>query len=165
VDVSQGSKVITLPPTSQRPGRVITIKDSGSCSLTNTIAIQSDPSDSFESGSTTYLLNVSMSYVTIIADADNYIWRFITESIVNIPVLQELFCADLSTITFNTSSISSYTINTINISSVTASISTLYANNALVSSIYTNRISSALINSEGISSINMNTSNLSASNV
>ena len=53
VDVPFGPKTVQLPLTTLRSGRVITIKDSGSCSSTRTITIQCAAGDTFETGGTT----------------------------------------------------------------------------------------------------------------
>jgi len=80
VDVSLGPKTILLPPVSDRPGRVVTIKDSGSASLINTITIQTSGTDTFENSSTTHVLEIPYSFMTFISDGSSSQWKLMGSS-------------------------------------------------------------------------------------
>jgi hypothetical protein len=75
VDVSLGSKVVTLPLISQVPGRIITLKDNGSASLTNIATIVPGVGHTFESGNASYLFNTPFAYITLIGNSTNLTWR------------------------------------------------------------------------------------------
>jgi hypothetical protein len=176
VDVSLGPKVIVLPPASQRPGRVLTIKDAGFCSVANTITIQTYGGDSFESGSIDFVMNIPQSFLTVIADADNLVWRFLATSIVKLsPLLDEFFVNNLSTVTLRASTISTYSMTAETISSTTGSFISLINSNLLTSSIVTNSISTdtlfvnslqaSTLSSFNLATSNINTSTLNAANI
>jgi hypothetical protein len=83
VDVSEGSKMVNLPSISQLPGRIVTVKDNGSASSTNTVTLVPTAGNTFESGDASYLLNAPFAYVTFIGDSSTLKWRVVGKSYVN----------------------------------------------------------------------------------
>jgi hypothetical protein len=67
VDTTLGPKTIQLPQIAARPGRVITIKDTGSASAINTITIQPNPSDTVEIAPLT--IQTPLGFYTLIANS------------------------------------------------------------------------------------------------
>lgn len=74
VNVSSGPTTTTLPLINDVPGRIITIKDSGSASVSNTITIVPTAGNTFEIG-TSYILNTPLAYATFIGNATTLKWR------------------------------------------------------------------------------------------
>ena len=82
VNVSAGSTTTTLPLISSVPGGMITIKDSGSASASNTITILTTAGNTFETG--TYIINTPLGYITFLGIDTR--WRVIGTSYPNVPV-------------------------------------------------------------------------------
>ena len=72
---ASGPITTTLPLISSVPGRIITIKDSGSASATNTITIVTTAGNTFETGVASYVLNTPLAYATFIGNATTLTWR------------------------------------------------------------------------------------------
>ena len=82
VNVSSGSTTTTLPLISSVPGGIITIKDSGSASVSNTITIVPTSGNTFQIG--TYVINTPLGYITFLGFGTS--WRVIATSYPNIPI-------------------------------------------------------------------------------
>jgi len=111
VDVSSGSKVIRLPPASERPGRIITIKDTGSCGKFGTndpsISILCSSGDTFETLQPFYLIGFSFGFINIVADTSIPGWRILSKSQITLPYeFEEIDTIILSAGQGNISSIS-----------------------------------------------------------
>ena len=82
VNVSSGSTTTTLPLISSVPGAMITIKDSGSASASNTITIVPTAGNTFEIG--TYVINSPLGYITFLGIGTR--WRVIASTYPNVPL-------------------------------------------------------------------------------
>ncbi len=72
------AKTIQLPLASQKPGRVLTIKDRTGGAALYPITIQTQGSDSFEDGTTSYVINTAYGSVQFIARATKWLRMIIT---------------------------------------------------------------------------------------
>lgn len=77
VNTTSTAKSVDLPLTSQRQGRVITIKDGYGFANTNPITINATGGNTFENGSTTYTINKSFGSVTVVAKGS--VWAITSE--------------------------------------------------------------------------------------
>jgi hypothetical protein len=179
VDVSLGPKIIQLPYASERPGRVLTIKDSGYCTTQKSITILcSGPVDTFETGGSTYSITSANGYVTLVSDTSLSGWRIIANSSAS-AVGANLYVVNLSSVNANLSTISTNNIDAGNISAnqVTIqhaylqyanienlSVNVLFANivsTAITQDITTVTVDNALISSATISSLTAYSTNIS----
>ena len=169
VDVSSGSKTIRLPRISDRPGRIITIKDTGFASILKFIRIETDSSpDTFEKGFTTFFIDTPFTFVSFIADSSTYIWRILATSIIQLPPqiqainISYIFSQDISSYTLNVSSISSCAIVTNTLSSAYTYANSAYIENLSTNSLIVNDISTLTLNASSISSSEIVTNTLSS---
>ena len=160
VDVSIASKTIILPRISDRPGRIITVKDSGFASNTNFIRIQvaSLSGDTFEKGIVNFFIDTPFTFVSFIADSSSYIWRIVGSSIIQLPPqiqtldINYLTADEISSFLINVSSISSAVIVSDRISSAYTYANTAYIENLSTNNLLVNNISSLTLNVSSISS-------------
>ena len=127
VDVSSGPKTIQLPYASQRPGRVLTIKDSGFCNINKSITILCAGSgfsgDKFETGGSTYSIAFVNGYITVVSDPSMPGWRIIAKSEIDLPPeFNDVITVNISSMNANLSTISTNNINTRNISAAIATV-------------------------------------------
>ena len=170
VDVSIASKTIILPRISDRPGRIITVKDSGFASNTNFIRIQvaSLSGDTFEKGIVNFFIDTPFTFVSFIADSSSYIWRIVGSSIIQLPPqiqtldINYLTADEISSFLINVSSISSAVIVSDRISSAYTYANTAYIENLSTNNLLVNNISSLTLNVSSISSSAIVTNTLSS---
>jgi sugar lactone lactonase YvrE len=127
VDVSSGPKTIQLPYASERPGRVLTIKDSGFCSANKAITILCAGSgfsgDKLDRTSSSYSLIFPNGYIIIISDPSMPGWRIVGKSEINLPPqFNDVVTVNLSSMNANLSTISTNNIHTKNISAAIATV-------------------------------------------
>ena len=111
VDTSTTSKIIQLPLTGERQGRVITIKDRTGQANKNPIIIQTTGQETFQDSSTSYKLSNSFDSVTFIASSGK--WLLFSNSSESSSTIQ-----GLGTLGF----ISSGTVNIISTAQLTSTI-------------------------------------------
>ena len=143
VDVSLGPKIIQLPYASERPGRVLTIKDTGFCNINKSITIVCAGSgfsgDKFETGTSTYNLIFVNGYITVISDPSLPGWRIVAKSEINLPPqFEDVVTGTVSSINANLSTISTNNINTNNISATQITAQRAFFTNANIENLSVN---------------------------
>ena len=73
VNTTSTAKSVDLPLTSQRQGRVITIKDAYGFANTNPITVNTTGGNTFEDGTTSYVINKQFASVTFVAKGTQWI--------------------------------------------------------------------------------------------
>ena len=73
IDTSLVSKIVDLPLSSDRIGRIVTIKDRSGNADVNSVTINTQGGDTFQNGSTTYLLREAFGSVSFISRSGQWI--------------------------------------------------------------------------------------------
>lgn len=129
------SGAMTMPLTSEIPGRVITIKDIYGTSLKSTITIQAQVPDVFENGTRSLVINNAFGTTTLYAGSG--VWNVLTGTVLNSAAINSLY------------------VSTINVSSYTLAAS---ANSFVLQNNGTNLLE---VNQGGINTSSVTTSSLS----
>ena len=84
-NASSGPTTITLSAITA--SGIVTVKDSGSASGTNTVTIVATAGNTFESGLTSYVLNTASAYMTFVGNASTLKWRVLGSTYADVPVV------------------------------------------------------------------------------
>jgi len=84
-NASSGPTTITLSAITV--SGIVTVKDSGSASGTNTVTIQAAAGNTFESGLTSYTLTTASAYISFVGNASTLKWRVLGSTYADTPVV------------------------------------------------------------------------------
>jgi hypothetical protein len=192
VDTSAGPKRVFLPLTTDRPGRVLTIKDSVGLANINNIILQPSAGELIESAAATVI--DSLGWVTIVADPSIYTWRIMNKcptTVFDIFTVNTMLASNAGissiqassitttrlvseTATANYGQFSSISAGTLYVTVVSTAVNVeigdIKANRAFLSSIGTNGLSTCCITASNleiqqIQASNLNTSSLTVTNL
>jgi len=108
---ASGPITVTIPLISSVPGRIYTVKDSGSASATNTVTIVATAGNTFESGVGSYVLNTPSSYISFIGNATTSKWRVLGSTNPDTPITSLVQPASVGVLGPGTGSVGSLTVS------------------------------------------------------